>query len=128
LAQIFNLISNSFWIKFSFFVMTVRKRGRPKGSTKANGYKVSNGRPKGTTKQNGFRVSGGRPSTKTNSRDAAQNDHVSPDPRQTEDVQGPASNHSEGLTEAVAKQIQQLESSPFKISKPVFTHLIGTLI
>ncbi|OQV26263.1 hypothetical protein BV898_00381 [Hypsibius exemplaris] len=45
-------------------VQCASKRGRPKGSTKANGYKVSPGRPKGTTRQNGYKASPGRPSTK----------------------------------------------------------------
>ncbi len=37
-----------------------RKPGRPRGTTKSEGYKVSCGRPTGTTETEGYKVSGGR--------------------------------------------------------------------
>lgn len=34
----------------------MKKRGRPKGTTRAKGYKVAPGRPKGATRITGFRL------------------------------------------------------------------------
>ncbi|GAU92629.1 hypothetical protein RvY_04684 [Ramazzottius varieornatus] len=41
-----------------------KPRGRRKGTTRANGFKVSTGRPRGTTRQAGYKVSTGRPRKK----------------------------------------------------------------
>jgi hypothetical protein len=50
-------------------VAVARKRaGRPKGTSKAAGYKTSSGRPKGTTKAAGYRTSAGRPKGTTRGR------------------------------------------------------------
>lgn len=46
----------------------VKKRGRPKGSTKAAGFSTSTGRPKGTTKAAGYGASTGRPKGTTKDR------------------------------------------------------------
>ena len=38
-----------------------KQRGRPKGTTRGEGYGTSGGRPVGTTGEKGFATSGGRP-------------------------------------------------------------------
>ncbi|XP_055337704.1 uncharacterized protein LOC129587807 [Paramacrobiotus metropolitanus] len=97
----------------------VGPRGRPKGSTRANGYKVSSGRPVGTTRDNGYRVSTGRPSGTTRVRGCK----VSPGRPKKDASRQVKTEFSMGQSDAgIYLPIQVTDISPSMTVVPAFVH------